>query len=446
MKKKKKWKWPDFEFNNLNPNHLIIKNQDISQLNKKHKDVILRCHKYILKIPLELENKLHKWFNDYIDMYNITTYYLEPRIILNTKKKKFKVVDYETFRNEIKYIDVRTKLKPQMEEIRKRNHIHIDIIRGAIEHCCEMYKSAYRNHMRGNIKYFRIRKLKYNKSKKTITLSRMCFSKSKDETKEGILGYRDIQIYDTYREKEEIKLHYNHIIAECKLQYDDDKKKFYLFVPKIKPKKEIEPKFTHPLGIDIGVRTFTTCYGQDQNKNDIIIKCGQKSKQIITKYYKKLDDLHYKRNKNKLSKSKCKKSRKKYQNKLHNSIVDMHWKVSNLLCSNFNEIRVGRISTSSLVNKKRNKKSPPSTRRKLNTLNTYQFIQRLECKGEEYRTKVYRVSEYNTTKQCSKCGTLNHNVKDNDTYYCVSPSCSYVQDRDVNAAINISRRIPKYKY
>jgi putative transposase len=72
-------------------------------------------------------------------------------------------------------------------------------------------------------------------------------------------------------------------------------------------------------------------------------------------------------------------------------------------------------------------------------LGHYQFKQSLLWKARYYdRPDAVRiVSEAHTSMTCGACGALHRSLGSNKTFTCPRPSCSYVSDRDVNAARNI---------
>ncbi len=63
------------------------------------------------------------------------------------------------------------------------------------------------------------------------------------------------------------------------------------------------------------------------------------------------------------------------------------------------------------------------------------FVQFLTYKAESAGCKLVQVNPKNTTKTCSKCGSLREMKLWDRTYNC--PSCGLEIDRDYNAAINI---------
>ena len=69
------------------------------------------------------------------------------------------------------------------------------------------------------------------------------------------------------------------------------------------------------------------------------------------------------------------------------------------------------------------------------SLGHYKFKQRLIHKCEQLNKKLVIVDEHYTTKTCSGCGILNHNVGSSKMFEC--KHCNLSLDRDVNASINI---------
>jgi putative transposase len=66
------------------------------------------------------------------------------------------------------------------------------------------------------------------------------------------------------------------------------------------------------------------------------------------------------------------------------------------------------------------------------------FRQRLEYFGFKYGKATVAVSPHNTSQNCSNCGQKVPKSLSTRTPIC--PHCGYVEDRDINAAINILKR------
>jgi putative transposase len=67
----------------------------------------------------------------------------------------------------------------------------------------------------------------------------------------------------------------------------------------------------------------------------------------------------------------------------------------------------------------------------------YTFRQWLEYFGHKYGTVTVAVPPHNTSQNCSSCGQKVKKSLSTRTHVC--PNCGYVEDRDINAAINILR-------
>jgi putative transposase len=67
-----------------------------------------------------------------------------------------------------------------------------------------------------------------------------------------------------------------------------------------------------------------------------------------------------------------------------------------------------------------------------------QFLQMLEAKCKDAGREFVKVNPAYTSQECSNCGTIVKKSLSQRTHEC--PECGYVEDRDVNAAINIKKR------
>ena len=72
------------------------------------------------------------------------------------------------------------------------------------------------------------------------------------------------------------------------------------------------------------------------------------------------------------------------------------------------------------------------------TWSHYAFRQYLIFKAQEFPwVKVHIGSEEYTSKTCTGCGTLKHNLGSSKVFRCPNPACRCVVNRDVNGARNI---------
>lgn len=187
------------------------------------------------------------------------------------------------------------------------------------------------------------------------------------------------------------------------------------------------------ISLDPGVRTFLTGYDGYQEQ---VIHLGT-SQKLIEQLFSELDLLECrmsnKRNKRVL---KLRKACQKKRRRIRNLIKDMHYKISNFLCSNYKTILIPKFNTQDMMKYEGGRVINKSTVRLMSTQSHYKFRQRLLEKSNEYvHCNVILVSESYTSKTCSRCGKLHNNLGGSKTYKCIS--CGMEMDRDVNGAKNI---------
>ncbi len=126
--------------NIINSNSLFdIKERKNESFNKKKRKIIIN-YDYVdtLKIKVEFNDKqkniINKWFNDCIDIYNITNNYIKNNATNNN------------YKNIINFFKLREIMKEPLKNICKISGINKHTADYAIKHCVEMYKSAISNH------------------------------------------------------------------------------------------------------------------------------------------------------------------------------------------------------------------------------------------------------------------------------------------------------------
>ncbi len=92
---------------------------------------------------------------------------------------------------------------------------------------------------------------------------------------------------------------------------------------------------------------------------------------------------------------------------------------------------------------KESEKGSKLVRRKVNKYLQYislsEFFRILEWKGELYGREIIRVDPKDSSRTCSNCGYVNHELKLSDRVF-KCPVCGMNMDRDLNASINILKR------
>ena len=363
-------------------------------------DIKYKSKQILLKLTNKQKDKINKWLNAYLDMYNIALKYVKDNI--------------QTDKNVLKYINLRANLKNEKEKLVKKSKIKVHDIDYAINLVCKNYKSALTNYKNGNIKTFRIRYWRKNKNNKIMDMEKNNFTKNSIRSKElgRVCGY--------YNGKE---FNFNTIDCDCKLQKKDEK--YYLYVPELIVKKKENNKKNKQITIDPGIRKFGT--GISENK---IVKIGEESGKKIGEYLQRKDKIL---NNEKISKEIKKKNEKMINKKIENLVKELHWKSINYLTKNYETILIGDMSTKSITSK--NGKLNKLTKRIGLSLNFYKYHERLKYKCEVKGVKYGKIKEWMTSKMCSNCGEIDEKLGSKEIYEC--KKCKIKLDRDINGARNI---------
>ena len=176
------------------------------------------------------------------------------------------------------------------------------------------------------------------------------------------------------------------------------------------------------IGMDFGLKHFLTT---SDNK---VIDSPQTYKQSLTKLRKLNRNLSHKQ-KTSNSRKKAVKSLAKLHQKISNQRSDFHWKLAHELCKSYAFIAIEDLNLKGMQ---------ALWGRKISDLGYNEFIQKLQCVGEKYGTKIVKIGRYEASSQvCHVCGYKNSDVKHLDIREWVCPQCGEHHDRDINAAINI---------
>jgi transposase len=383
------------KFNNTN----LIKEEDI-----KNTKIFLDLNKYQKDI-------IKRWFYAYLLMYNETI-----RFIKNNKNVKINYKNIRTYNLK----DVRNKiiLNSQHPYHNNDNKIKTHILDTAIKLACANYKSAFTNLKNGNIKNFRIRYWKFNKTNFLLEIEPSYF-------KNGILCPKilgNISYYSDIKHKQKYEL--TNINKAVKLMYDKLLDNYYLLIPEKVNKQNIAFKNDF-ISLDPGLRTFMTGI----SNNEVL--------EIGTNINDKLTSLIIRKNKilrKKIKECIKRKIEKRLNNKIKNLVTELHWKTIDFLTNNYKTILVGDMSTKSIINNKSSKLSKLN-KQLANVLSFYKFREKLQYKSSIKNNNYIKVNEYYTSIKCSNCTFIKKDLGSNKTFNC--NNCKLIQDRDVNASRNI---------
>ena len=294
-----------------------IKNKNIkSNIEFKFSKKIHKCKKINLILTKKQRIILLHWMDLHIKMYNETLKFFKQR-----KLNKLKILTNEKKIRTHHLKEVRNKIinNSQLKNCKFKTKINTHVLDQSIKDACAAYKSCLSNIKNRNIKYFRLRYLKFTKPLKVITIEKMLLSKNKKTFCSSVFN-------EEFKFKSNFKL--ADIDSDFKIHYNCLTKQFNLLVPvKIIPTSKY--KNNNTVSLDPGIRTFLT--GFSNNKTFTIAKNLKKKLYL---YLNKIDDM-----------AKKSKDRTKYLQKIRNLVDDLHWKSINYLIKNYDNILIGNLST-----------------------------------------------------------------------------------------------------
>jgi putative transposase len=194
----------------------------------------------------------------------------------------------------------------------------------------------------------------------------------------------------------------------------DSRGNWYLNVVVELPEPETNP-ITEPVGIDLGLKDLATLSTGEKISNP--------------RHYSKLESklgIAQRAGKKRLA--------KKIHSKIANSRRDYLHKESTKIVNRFDHIVVGNVNSAKLTQTRMAKS--------VHDVGWSTFRQMLSYKAIAHGASYEEVSECNTTRVCSSCGSATgpKGVADLGIRQWVCCDCGVVHDRDVNSALNILAR------
>jgi IS605 OrfB family transposase len=453
---------------------------------EEHVKIDYKTITIILKPTHPQRNIINNWLNMHIKMYNLAIEYIKTNIDKNKNVLNF--YKLRSLLKELKHsLLKRTNTlshyednKKKKKKIKKNYNISIHTLDYAIKNAVSNYKSAITNLKNNNIKHFTISNISKKRKIKNMTIEKDEISKNGFRTRilGNLKGFYNGELFN-----------FEKIKCSCVLQ--KNKNNYFLYVPvniakennkinskqkdinidnkknidtnidadiKIKVKKDIDTNIKSDskkdikkknitynltdtlkitkfeknekykdiqITIDPGVRTFCTGITEDK-----IIKIGENCDDKIKFYLSKKDKIL---NDSKKYEKTKKKYELKYNKKIKNLVNELHWKTINYLVKNNKTILIGNMSGKSTISKKG--KLNKTTKRIIQCLSFYKFTERLKYKCNLYNIQYGKINEWMTSKMCSMCGNIKHDLGSNKKYNC--ENCKLKIDRDINGARNI---------
>ncbi len=202
-------------------------------------------------------------------------------------------------------------------------------------------------------------------------------------------------------------------------------RKYYAIFTAIKEAEIPKIKDINPVGIDVGLKTFAVLSDGTKIAKPNFRKNAEKH---VTRWQR----IFARRKKGSKRRQLAKDRLNKEYETANNQTNDYLHKITNkLVNSGYTSFAVEKLQIQNMVKDHRLAKS-------INYASWNKFFQLLSYKAESAGMKVIEVDPRNTSKTCSNCGNTQSMPLSKRIYFC--KSCGLVEDRDINASINILNR------
>ena len=203
---------------------------------------------------------------------------------------------------------------------------------------------------------------------------------------------------------------------------------FYLHVT-VKKKVELRKEYSSIIAIDMGARWVAVSVARHRSKPKFY---GKRIREVRGKYFWL---------RRKLGREKKLRAIKKIGNKEKRIVNDELHKVAKDIVDEAEKynaiIAIGNLNG---IRRKNNKGR--KVNRKIHSMPFYRLKEYIRYKALERGIAVIEVPEFNTSKQCSKCGSMNTKRPSQGLFIC--EDCGYQINADVNGAKNILKRAHAY--
>ena len=402
-----------------------IYNKVVEFVNKKYEEATKKANE---------QSKLGCVFKNKKDVQCCKEIIEDTKYFCKTHKKSKLKYD---FKLNLPYLrnEVLTNNKDLTEDFMWLKEIPYDTRQLAIKDFIGAYKSALTNLRNGNIKSFN---LSY-KSKKDNT-SIFHINKKAIDTKLNIFKKLKIgRLRTTLRMKKWISKNIKNIECDCKIIKQQEGRYYLLLTQKkhingLQEKYRINP-LCYSVSLDPGERTFQTFYSPDGLAGKLGDRFANKKIKPLNKRIDKLTGVKTKVTGK--TRYNIKKRIALLRTKIKDIVSDLHWKVADFLCVNFDTIIIPNFETQKMA-KRVNRNINKVTTRSMLSLSHYKFRMKLLHKSKMYKRNIIVVNENYTSKTCGSCGYINEKLGSKKKFNC--SSCKKVIDRDYNGARNIMLR------
>ncbi|MGC8564856.1 MAG: RNA-guided endonuclease InsQ/TnpB family protein [Thermoplasmata archaeon] len=179
------------------------------------------------------------------------------------------------------------------------------------------------------------------------------------------------------------------------------------------------------VGIDLGIEKFATL------SNGIAIENPRNIEKVEKRIKKLQKQLSKKKKGSNNRKKQVLKLQRKYR-KLRNMREDFLDKVSTAITKQYDTIIMEDLNVKGMMQNHHIAKS-------IGDVSFYAFKEKLKYKAEKYGKNIVEIGRFEpSSKICSKCGNIKHDLKLSDRIYHCNV-CGLIIDRDLNASKNIKK-------
>lgn len=297
----------------------------------------------------------------------------------------------------------------------------------AIKDAINAYKSSVALKQQGYVKNFELKYRSKRKNKKIF----WCDAKTLNNKWELFRTRLKNNAQLHFRKRDYNKLPKRRPDTDFKIMKDCNSYYILLSVPYDKSKNKYKKIKNNVISCDPGIRCFQTCY----DPKGKIIEVGLSQIEKVKRIHNKIDELKSIRTKckNKRTKQNIRKKYLKKYKKVKDIITDLHNQTTSKLSKSYKSIVLPEFGTSKMLTVTNELDS--GVKRMMQTLSFYKFKDKLKLACYKEDTSLYIVTEEYTSKTCTKCGNLKHDLGSSKIYECTK--CNNIINRDINGARNI---------
>jgi len=379
---------------------------------------LVRTNKYRLYPNAKQKALLDEQFNLYRFVYNNVLGKIQDSYfgVYTIEKGKNKGQVRPKIPNQTGIVGFSTKLKEEYPFI---NKLPNDFIQSSLSNLHLGMKEFIKQPDRGYPK-FKSKKL----SKKTIGMK--AGSRVKIEDNYIQLNKSNKSSYTKDDHKIKFKKHKtNHNIGKITgftIEKDNLNKYWITITHKIKI-KNTRIKTNKKVGIDLGIKNMLICSDGNTIENH----------RLTYKYQRKLKLEQRKLSKKKKGSKNRNKARlkvAKVHNKIKNTRDTINHQVSKKLINLYDFIGLESLQVKNMIKNRRLSKA-------ISNIAWSDLVSKIEYKANENQVSISKIDTYYpSSKTCSRCGSVKESLSLEERIYSCS-ECSFEEDRDINASINI---------